>query len=133
MLSGILVLYVYLTLFLTGGISVYGVVAKRNIVKKIIALTIFNDAVNTIAIFIGYRLIPRPLPPIMPTIYPNRQVYSAFISSSVDPLPQALVITAIVIGVAVTCFLAFLAIRLYDRFGTTDYQEIKRLVRGGKR
>ncbi|MEM4101479.1 MAG: NADH-quinone oxidoreductase subunit K, partial [Desulfurococcaceae archaeon] len=45
----------------------------------------------------------------------------------VDPLPQALVLTAIVIGLAVTLFLVFLGYVLYVHYGTLDMREIKRL------
>jgi multicomponent Na+:H+ antiporter subunit C len=45
----------------------------------------------------------------------------------VDPLPQALVLTAIVISLAVTALMASMAIRLYEKYGTFDIARIRRL------
>jgi multicomponent Na+:H+ antiporter subunit C len=45
----------------------------------------------------------------------------------VDPLPQALVLTAIVIGLATTSMLMAVIIRLYRKYGTFDIREIKNL------
>jgi multisubunit Na+/H+ antiporter MnhC subunit len=45
----------------------------------------------------------------------------------VDPLPQALVLTAIVIGLATTAMLMAVIIRLYRKYGTFDIREIKNL------
>ncbi|MCX6348536.1 MAG: NADH-quinone oxidoreductase subunit K [Candidatus Aureabacteria bacterium] len=45
----------------------------------------------------------------------------------VDPLPQALVLTAIVIGLATTALIAAIAIRLYEKYGTFDITEIRKL------
>jgi len=44
-----------------------------------------------------------------------------------DPLVQALVLTAIVIGLATTAFILTLAYRIYEEYGTTDVQELRRL------
>ncbi|MCK5767190.1 MAG: NADH-quinone oxidoreductase subunit K, partial [Candidatus Atribacteria bacterium] len=46
-------------------------------------------------------------------------------SEMVDPIPQALVLTAIVIGLAVLGMALSLAIRLYKHYGTLNLQEIK--------
>jgi multicomponent Na+:H+ antiporter subunit C len=45
----------------------------------------------------------------------------------VDPLPQALVLTAIVIGLATTAMMMAIIIRLYRKYGTFDIREIKNL------
>ena len=45
----------------------------------------------------------------------------------VDPLPQALVLTAIVIGLAVTALMVAICLRIYDRYGTFNIAEIRRL------
>jgi multicomponent Na+:H+ antiporter subunit C len=50
-----------------------------------------------------------------------------FVRNSVDPIPQALVLTSIVIGVGVTAMTVAIALRLYERYGTYDIQEIRRL------
>lgn len=45
----------------------------------------------------------------------------------VDPLVQALVLTAIVISLATTAFILILAYRIYEEYGTTDIKELRRL------
>ncbi|RLG81275.1 MAG: Na+/H+ antiporter subunit C [Thermoprotei archaeon] len=111
-------------------ISLYGVIVKPNIIKKIIALTILGDTANVLIIFLAYRLIPFPKPPILPSLKPSEEALSSFMKSSVDPLPQALVITAIVINVAVIAFLVILAIQVFKQYHTLEYDEIIKLKRG---
>jgi multicomponent Na+:H+ antiporter subunit C len=45
----------------------------------------------------------------------------------VDPLVQALVLTAIVIGLATTAFVLTLCYRVNEEYGTVDVQELRRL------
>jgi multisubunit Na+/H+ antiporter MnhC subunit len=45
----------------------------------------------------------------------------------VDPLPQALILTAIVIGLGTIALMVSLAVRLYEKYGTFDISEIRRL------
>ena len=50
-----------------------------------------------------------------------------FAGDAVDPLPQALVLTSIVIGLGVLALMVALSIRLYERYGTFDVTMIRRL------
>ncbi|MBU1090888.1 MAG: NADH-quinone oxidoreductase subunit K, partial [Candidatus Omnitrophica bacterium] len=43
------------------------------------------------------------------------------------PLPHALVLTNIVIGLAVTALIVAIAIRLYEKYGTFDITKIRKL------
>ncbi len=71
-----------------------------------------------IAIYTGYRR-NKPVPPVHRL--PYSEEYAAFLAKhTVDPLPQALVITAIVIGLAFTMFLSVMAVKLYQLSGTTN-------------
>ncbi len=108
-------------LLATAAISVYGIVARPSLVKKVISLTILGDALNVLAIFIGFRLFSIP-----PVLTPEVEL-SYFVGSAVDPLPQALVLTAIVIGLAVNLFLIFLALQVYRLYGTLDTRRIREL------
>ena len=47
------------------------------------------------------------------------------VASYVDPLPQALILTAIVISFGVTSFLLVLAYRTYQELGTDDMEEMR--------
>jgi len=100
-------------------LGVIGAVFKPNIVKKIIALTIMSDATCILIIAAGYLSPGRSSPPV------HRLNWST--SVFVDPLPQALVVTAIVIGLALTILLSILALRLYDHLGTLDFHKALRV------
>ncbi|NJE42521.1 sodium:proton antiporter [Thermococcus sp. GR6] len=120
--------YLWVVLLLTLAVSLYGIIARPNMLKKIISLTILGDAVNVMVVLIGYRLTYPIAPPILPSL--SKEALEGFVSSAVDPLPQALVITAVVIGMAVNMLLAVLAIQLYRLYGTLDVREIAK--RGGE-
>lgn len=98
-------------------IGLYCVVRKRNIIKIIIGLGIIEYAVNLFFILIGYRAQGRA-----PILAKDQTVINM-----VDPLPQALVLTTIVIGLAVTALLVAIAIRIHDKYGTFDITKIRRL------
>lgn len=100
-------------------IALYGLIFKPNMIKKIISLTIFSDTASIIAIVIGYRFGKLPLPPVY--MEPNNPDYIyELLSRSVDPLPQALVITAIVINLSFIVFLSVITLKLYDVFGSIN-------------
>ena len=105
-------------LFLLG---LYGVSVKKNLIKVILGFIIMDYAVNLMLILIGYRNGG-----IAPILQKGESV-AKFAGKAVDPLPQALVLTAIVIGLGVTALFVALAIRLYDRYGTFDVTKIRNL------
>lgn len=93
-------------------IGIYGLLARRNIIKTVIALGIIQSAV--ILFFLNIHYSETLLPPI--GIKNTNQM--------VDPIPQALMITAIVIGVSVTAVTLTMFISLYHRYGTTNWVKI---------
>ncbi len=114
------------------GLALYGIFFRPSLIKKIIALTILSDTANTFAIILGYRRWVSPEKPSIPPVLVNYTSFNThelreFVTRAVDPLPQALVLTAVVIGLAVTLFLVFLTLQIYRLYGTTDVREIKRL------
>ncbi|MBL7151214.1 MAG: NADH-quinone oxidoreductase subunit K [Candidatus Omnitrophica bacterium] len=98
-------------------VGLYGVLRKRNLVKIIIGLGIMEYAMNLFFILLAYRYHGRS-----PIEAQDQQILQM-----VDPLPQALVLTSIVIGLAVTALVISIAIRIYEKYGTFDITEIKRL------
>lgn len=101
-------------LFLVG---LYGVITRRNLIKIAISLSIMEFSCFLFLALIGYR--EGGVAPIVDPSDPVK-VY-------VDPLPQALVLTAIVIGLATTALLMSVIIRIYRKYGTFDIREIKNL------
>ena len=102
-------------------IGLYGVLSQKNLIKIIIGLGIMEYAVNVFLIMLGYR--KDGLAPIMD----RGTTLSKFVSGAVDPLPQAMVLTAIVINFAVLALAISIAIRLYQKYGTYDITEIRKL------
>jgi len=102
-------------------VGLYGVVASRQTVKIVISLVIMQHGVHLLLLLIGYRSGGSP-----PIVDPG-QVITTFAGLSVDPLPQALVLTSIVIGLGVLALMVALCVRLYERYGTFDVTEIRRL------
>ncbi len=107
----------YILCFVLFCIGLYAVLRKRNIIKIVIGLGIIEYAVNLFFVLIGYRLHGRA--PIL--------AKDEIILVMVDPIPQALVLTSIVIGLAVTALLVAIAIRIYEKYGTFDITRIRRL------
>ncbi|MEM0027456.1 MAG: sodium:proton antiporter [Ignisphaera sp.] len=119
------------SLYINIGVCIYGVLSKPNLVKKFIALTILQDSINTFMILDGYRLWRAGLiqPPVLLNWSPTEEDLKQFMMRAVDPLPQALVLTAIVIGLAANVFLASVILHLYRHFGTVDVDIIGVLKR----
>lgn len=118
---------IILTLIATIMISLYGISRRPNLVKKLIALTIFGDTANLLVVLLGYRLIYPVAPPILPSL--SKEALQTFVKTAVDPLPQALVITAVVIGMAVNVLIAFAIVQIHRLYGTVDTRELsKKLI-----
>ena len=99
-------------------IGLYGILIKRNLIKIIIGLMIMEYAINMFFALIGYKA--GGMAPII------TQGMSET-APMVDPLPQALVLTAIVIGLGTTALLVSFAVRLYEKYDTFDVRKIRKL------
>jgi len=98
-------------------IGLYGVITRRNLIKIAISLSIMEFSCFLFFALIGY--IDGGIAPIVDPADP--------LKTYVDPLPQALVLTAIVIGLATTSMLMAVIIRIYRRYKTFDIREISNL------
>ncbi|MCX8185307.1 MAG: sodium:proton antiporter [Sulfolobales archaeon] len=110
-----------LSLVVNIGISLYGVFTRPSLVKKFISLTIFSDTLNSFAIALGFRRVVEGYPSIavLASIPEDVSELAVVANTAVDPVPQALVLTAIVIGLAVYMFLAGLIVMYYRHYRTT--------------
>lgn len=100
-----------LALVLIGG---YAMVAHRHLVRMLLGLLLLEAGVNLALVAAGFRgdaaapiLAPVPDGPM------------------VDPVPQALVLTAIVIGVGVVGFALALVVRVHRAYGTVDVEVLR--------
>ncbi|MCA1300826.1 Na+/H+ antiporter subunit C [Stappia indica] len=90
---------------------------SRQLVRILLGIAILGNAVNLL-IFTSGRLL-REVPPIIPEAL---QVPGETIA---NPLPQALILTAIVISFSFLAFLLVLAFRAYQELGTDDTNEMR--------
>ncbi len=119
--------YFLCVVLLTMGL--YCLVAKKNIVKKVLGIVIMDYAVNLYLIIVGYR--QGGVPPIIErsdeVIASGGVLPESMVNGFVDPLPQALVLTSIVIGLGVLSLMVAMCIRLYEKHGTFDMSVISKL------
>jgi len=108
-------------------IGLYCVLVKKNMVKIVIGVIIMEIAANLFLIMLGYR--SDGIAPILDKtdMLSDGTIASVFSSTSVDPLPQALVLTAIVISLGSLALMISICIRTYEKYGTFDITQIRRL------
>jgi multicomponent Na+:H+ antiporter subunit C len=109
-------------------IGLYCVLVKKNMVKIVVGILVMEYAVNLFLIMLGYRTAGTA--PIIDKSFANLSMEDFtmdFVSHSVDPLPQALVLTAIVISLGSLALMISICIRTYEKYGTFDITEIRRL------
>lgn len=93
-------------------IGIYGLCFSKNIIKSIICLNLTQTSV--ILLFLNLAYVKNGVPPILP----------ANSSSIVDPLPQALMITTIVIGASITALALMLSIKVFHYYGTLEWKSL---------
>ena len=108
---------VYLMCLILFSLGLYCVLRKRNIFKMIIGVVIAEYAVNLFFILVAYRVEGRA-----PIFAPDQEILNM-----VDALPQAVVLTSIVVGLATTILLVALAMRIFEKYGTLDITKIREL------
>lgn len=95
----------------------YAVIAKANLVKKLIGLYLFQSGV-----FLLYITMDKVDGGTAPIIQPSAvdQLYS-------NPLPQVLILTAIVVGISTTALGLAIVVRIQEAYGTIEEPEIQDL------
>jgi multicomponent Na+:H+ antiporter subunit C len=101
-----------LLLILTG---VAGMILADNLIKKIMSLSILNSALVILFVWAG-SLAGSEAPILL-----------AGVRDIVDPLPQAVMLTAIVIGICVTAVALAFVLRIYDSWGTVSRRRLEEL------
>ena len=92
--------------------GLYVVVARGNMIKKLVGLSLFQTSVYLLYLSPGKILGGTP-----PIIDENFQIYS-------NPLPHVLILTAIVVGVATLALGLALVLRINEAYGTIEEDEI---------
>ena len=103
-------------------IGLYGMLTQKNLIKIVIGFSIVDTGTHIIIVSIGY--LRGKTAPIIDSAVDIKNA----VTSVVDPIPSALVLTAIVIGLAVTALMLSFVIKLYQKnksLSIDDYQELK--------
>lgn len=109
--------WVYIFLLCVG---LYAVLVKGNYVKRMIGLGIFQSAV--FLLYISMDKVEGGTGPIFPAEPVVGQIFS-------NPLPQVLILTAIVVGIAVTALGLALAIRIKEEYGSIEEADTRQIDR----
>jgi multicomponent Na+:H+ antiporter subunit C len=96
------------------GFGIY-MILSRHVVRMVLGLSLLTTAVNLVIFQAGRLRTAQP---------PLIREGAERLGESQDPVPQALVLTAIVIGFALTVVLATLSLRAHDGHGTLRSDEI---------
>lgn len=105
--------------FVIGGLYAAGIylILRRSIVKLVLGLALLGHAANLLIFTVGR--LTRGAPPLVPL------GAATPVDGSADPLPQALILTAIVIGFGVQAFALVLLKRAYQAVRTDDLDAMK--------
>ena len=104
-------------------IGLFGILFNRHVIKMIISFNIIELGVNIFIISVGFVNNGAAL--ILTKDDPLNSI------SFVDPLPQALVLTSIVIGLGITALGLAFGRKIFRKYGTYDLSEIDRKIEAG--
>ncbi|MGQ7844560.1 cation:proton antiporter subunit C [Granulosicoccus sp. 3-233] len=113
-MSQLIGLYSYWVVIVLMMAGLYIMIARYNLVKKIIGLSLFQTSI--FYLYITMSKIEGGTAPIL--VEDADYVYS-------NPLPHVLILTAIVVGVATSAVALALIVRIYESYGTIEEDELK--------
>ena len=93
-------------------VGIYGMLTKRNIIKMVMSLYIMNSGVILLFVSIGY------------IVGGQAAIFDDSKKLMVDPLPQAVMLTTLVIGLGITALALALAIKIYDEYKTLNTKKL---------
>jgi len=99
-------------------IGIWGMLTHKNLIRMIIGFSLMDTGIHIIMVSLGY-LSGRTAPIIDSAVDPSTAV-----STVVDPVPSALVLTAIVIGLGITAVMLAYAIRIHAATGSLAIDEL---------
>ena len=115
--------WIYITLMMIG---LYAMIAKNNLVKKIVGMNIFQTAIILFYVSIGSKRGAT-----LPIIEHGHGTGSHAVHAAdyINPLPHVLMLTAIVVAVATLGVALALAVRIYNQYDTLEEDEILAQIR----
>ncbi len=105
--------------FILAILGLYGLLSQKNLIKIILGFSIFTTGVNIVMVAVGY---------VIGGTAPIMDAEGLAVGKFVDPVPQALVLTSIVIGLGVTALMLAYVMKLYQdkkSLNINDYKDLK--------
>ena len=102
----------------------YAVCTRKNLIKVIIGLSLMDYGINLLIVSIGFHEGGTA-----PVWQLSDLLHGLSAASFVDPVPQALTLTSIVIGACIDALALAFAIKIYQKYHSIDTDEIRRLRR----
>ena len=118
--------WIYIVLMMVG---VWGMIVKKNLVKKIIGMNIFQTAIILFYVSIAVKK-DATLPIIHHGHGHEAAAHAVQAADYINPLPHVLMLTAIVVAVATLGVALALAIKIYQRYQTLEEDEIISYIGG---
>ncbi|OEU54915.1 MAG: hypothetical protein BA871_02175 [Desulfuromonadales bacterium C00003096] len=107
--------WIYVTLMMIG---FYAMIAKKNLIKKVIGANIFQTAI--FLFYVSLADITGGTAPILVGGHGSEHVEHAADVIYTNPVPHCLILTAIVVSVSTTAVALALIIRIYNEYGSLD-------------
>ncbi len=115
--------WVYIVLMMIG---FYAMIGKKNLIKKIIGMNIFQTAIILFYISIGCK--KGGTLPILQHVHEYAE-HAIQASAYINPLPHVLMLTAIVVMVATLGVALSIVIMIYRKYNTLEEDEILKAVK----
>jgi len=117
--------WLYIILMMIG---LYAMIAKNNLMKKLVGMNIFQTAIILFYVSIGYK--QGATLPIIQGGHGGHSARDAVIHAAdyINPLPHVLMLTAIVVSVATFGVAMALCVRIYQRYQTLEEDELRMRV-----
>lgn len=105
----------YIGAFFLIAIGLAIIVLKKNLIKIVIGMGVMDSGINLLLISIGFRTNGTA------PIFSDNSTYF------VDPIPQALTLTSIVIGACVTALALSIVIKIQKHYGSIESDNVRRI------
>ncbi|MFE8700855.1 sodium:proton antiporter [Cytobacillus sp. FJAT-54145] len=105
----------YIVVIMLFSLGIYTIITQKNLIKMVIGFSIAESSLILLLMLVSYK--PGGTAPILDKPY----------EIVVDPIPQALALTSIVIGGSVTAVMLALVIKIYKRYGTLNVDQVRKL------
>lgn len=118
--------WIYIVLMMIG---FYAMIAKKNLIKKIIGMNIFQTAIILFFVSMAYKKGGATLPILTEADAHAHGEHVIQAAQYLNPLPHVLMLTAIVVSIATLGVALAIAIMMYRKYKTLEEDEILKAIK----